>query len=163
MDNDYLKTLLRYYEGELVGEAYFCALAGCFDAAAEREKLALLATVERRTSEVVRPLVDKHDLVPCEEAVLKARGVELSLPDQHFSWDGFMTHITVKYPDYLENYQTFEKTAPEDDLPVLKRLTHHEVVLIDFAHKELARDPDSVPLLRRYIEQSDVARGRQAR
>ena len=60
MASDYLKTLLRYYEGELVGEAYFCALAGCFHGAAEREKLALLATVERRTSEVVRPLVDKH-------------------------------------------------------------------------------------------------------
>ncbi len=58
IDAPYLKTLLLYYEEEIMGEAYFYALAGQFDGTAEREKLALLAAVERRAADVVRPLVD---------------------------------------------------------------------------------------------------------
>ena len=35
-DTVYLKALLYHYEAEIVGEAYFYALADCFDDAAER-------------------------------------------------------------------------------------------------------------------------------
>ena len=44
------------------------------------------------------------------------------------------------------------RVAPEDDLVALQRLTLHENVLIDFAQREMANDPDSVMSLRRYVE-----------
>lgn len=43
----YLRTLLLYYEEEIIGEAYFHGLARHFD---EREKIVLLARVERRAA-----------------------------------------------------------------------------------------------------------------
>ncbi len=151
-DTAYLKALLYHYEAEILGEAYFSALADCFDDAAEREKLSLLAAVERRAADTVRPLVDKHGLVPRDETVLEAIGAELTGPHRHFSWRQFMTHITVEYPAYLDNFHALEEMAPEDDLVALQRLTHHEVVLIDFAQREIANDPDSVMPLQRYLE-----------
>ena len=53
----YLETLLKYYEEEVIGEAYFYGLADHIGGAVEREKLALLAEVERRAADVVRPLL----------------------------------------------------------------------------------------------------------
>ncbi len=44
----YLETLLKYYEDEVMGEAYFYGLADHIGGVVEREKLALLAEVERR-------------------------------------------------------------------------------------------------------------------
>ena len=151
-DTAYLKALLYHYEAEIEGEAYFSAMADCFDDAAEREKLALLAAVERRAADTVRPLVDKYGLVPREETKLKAIGVEFTGPHRHFSWRQFVTHIADEYPAYLDNFHALEEMAPEDDLARLQRLTHHEVVLIDFAQREVANDPDSVMPLRRYLE-----------
>ncbi len=148
----YLKTLLLYYEEEIMGEAYFHALADHFDVAAEREKLAVLAAVERRAADVVRPLVDKHGLVPRDASVLKALGEGAIGRHRHFTWRELMTRITVRFPAYLDEFDALEKMAPEDDLPVLKQLTYHEVVTIDFAYKEIAGDPDSLAPLRHYLD-----------
>ncbi len=41
-----------------------------------------------------------------------------------------------------------ERLAPEDDMPAPKLLTHHQVVAIDFADKEIAGDPDSLASIR---------------
>jgi hypothetical protein len=152
IDAPYLKTLLLYYEEEIMGEAYFYGLAEHFDGAAEREKLAVLAKVERRAADVVRPLVDKHGLVPRDDAVLKALGEASVGRHRHFGWRELMTYITTRFPAYLDEFDALEKMAPEDDLAVLKRLTYHEVVTIDFAHKEIAGDPDSLAPLRRYLD-----------
>ena len=49
---EYLETLLRYYEEEISGEAYFYALADHF---AERDKIILLARTERVAAQAVEP------------------------------------------------------------------------------------------------------------
>ena len=64
---EYLDTLLKYFEDEISGEAYFYGLAEHF---AEREKTILLARVERRAAETVRPLLDKYGLRPRDESVI---------------------------------------------------------------------------------------------
>ena len=152
IDALYLKTLLLYYEEEIMGEAYFYGLAEHFDAPAERERLALLGAVERRAADVVRPLIDKHSLVPRDAAVLKTLGEASIDRHRHFGWRELMTYITTRFPAYLDEFDALEKMAPEDDLPLLKQLTHHEVITIDFAHKEIAGDPDSLAPLRHYLD-----------
>lgn len=53
VSTDYLETLLSYYEEEISGEAYFYALADHFE---ERDKLILLARIERDAAHAVEPL-----------------------------------------------------------------------------------------------------------
>ncbi len=148
----YLETLLDYYEEEVMGEAYFYGLADHIGGAAEREKLALLAAVERRAADVVRPLLEKHGLVPRGESVLKALGEADVERHRHYSWMELMAYMAGRYPAYLDDFEALERLAPEDDMPVLKLLTHHEVVAIDFADKEIAGDPDSLASIREYLD-----------
>jgi len=144
----YLKTLLSYYEEEIEGEAYFYGLVDHFE---EQEKVTVLARVERRAAESVVPLLEKYGLVPRDESELKTRGESYVGRHASFDWFEFMTYMVNRYPGYLEDFTTLEKMAPEEDLDALNNLTDHEVVVIEFAKRELAGDPDSLAPLYDYL------------
>ena len=144
----YLRTLLSYYKEEIEGEAYFYGLVDHFE---ERDKLTVLARVERRAAESVVPLLEKYKLVPRDASELKTRGVGHVQRHASFDWLEFMTYMLNRYPGYLEEFTTLERMAPEEDLYALKKLTNHEVAAIEFAKRELAGDPDSLAPLCDYL------------
>lgn len=147
----YLDTLLLYFEEEIMGEAYFYGLAKHSDSPSHREKLVLLAEVERHAAEAVRPLLQKHGLVPRTDQELRPLGEAWVERHRHWDWTELMTDISVRYPEYLVQFEALEKMAPDEDLPALKFLTDHEVVAIEFASREIAGDQDSAAPLRRYL------------
>ena len=144
----YLQTLLRYYEEEISGEAYFHGLAEHFS---EREKTILLARIERHAAVAVEPLLEKYGLKPADAATLEHEGQSYVELHQHYSWAQFMTYITERYPLYVDDFTALERMAPAEDQAALNKLTDHEVVVIDFAKKELSGDADGVDLLLRYL------------
>ena len=144
----YQKTLLSYYEDEVMGEAYFYELAKHFD---ESEKLILLAKIERRAAESVRPLLEKYGLTPTDESILKLQVRGHVERHRSYSWSNFMKYIIDRYPSYLEEFAALERMAPEEDLYALKILTDHEVAVIDFAKKEIANGPNSSAPLHQYL------------
>ena len=144
----YLQTLLRYYEEEISGEAYFYALADHFD---EREKVILLARIERRAAEAVLPLLEKYGLTPRDETVCHSEGKSHLKLHQSQSWPEFMAYMIKRYPGYVDDFRALEQMAPDADLPALNLLTQHEVAVIDFAQKEIAGDPHSINPLLRYL------------
>ena len=146
----YLKTLLSYYEEEIEGEAYFYGLVDHFE---EQEKLTVLAKAERHAATSVVPLLEKYDLVPRDESELKTRGESYVGRHASFDWLEFMTYIVKRYPDYLEDFTALKRMAPEGDLYALNILIGHEVAAIEFAKRELARDPDSLAPLYDYLHQ----------
>ncbi len=153
----YLKTLLDYYEEEIMGEAYFNALAEHFDGEGERGKLHLLARVERRAAGVVQPLLHKHGLTARNEAVLKSLGEADVAAHQGYSWRELMAYMAARYPAYLDDFDGLERLAPDADVPALKLLTRHEIAAIEFAGMEMAGEVDSTAPLHRYLEQCTVA------
>lgn len=146
----YLRTLLLYYEEEIMGEAYFYGLVRHFD---EAEKLVLLARVERRAAEAVYPLLKKYDLSARDESVLKAQGEGHIERHQSYEWPDFMSYIVQRYPRYLDDFKALERMAPSEDLPALEILTDHEVAAIEFARMEIANDPHRLDPLYKYLEQ----------
>ncbi|MCP4392059.1 MAG: NADH:flavin oxidoreductase [Gammaproteobacteria bacterium] len=148
---DYLDTLLRYYEEEINGESYFYGLAEHFS---EREKTILLARAERVAAQAVEPLLEKYGLTPRLESDLLDEGREYVPRHRDYAWHEFMAYIVERYPDYLDDFKALEKMAPPEDLPALERLTEHEVVVIEFAQKELAGEPDSTAPLLSYLGES---------
>jgi dimethylamine/trimethylamine dehydrogenase len=152
----YRKTLLDYYEEEIMGEAYFHALAEHFDGKGERDKLRLLARVERRAAEVVQPLLHKHDLTARDEPVLKSLGEADVAAHQDYGWHELMAYMVARYPGYVDDFEGLERLAPDEDLPALKLLTQHEVAAIEFAGREVAGEADSAAPLHRYLEQCTV-------
>ncbi len=63
-----------------------------------------------------------------------------------------MTYIIERYPLYTEDFLALERMAPAEDQAALKKLTDHEVAVIDFAKMELAGDTNSVDLLLQYLD-----------
>lgn len=147
----YLDTLLLYYEEEIMGEAYFYALAQTFNGPGEPVKLTLMAEVERHAAEAVRPLLQKHGLVPRQDCELVPLGENWAKRHGGWSWGDLMKDISVCYPDYVDAFEKLEKMAPGEDLPALKVLTEHEVAAIEFANREIAGELDSAEPIRRYL------------
>ena len=145
----YEETLLLYYEEEIMGEAYFYGLVEHFS---EQEKLGALAMIERRAADSISPLLEKYNLVPRDESVLREKGIDWVKRHESFDWSELMTYILNRYPGYLEDFKALENLAPEDDRDALRMLTNHEVAAIEFAEKELAGNPDSMSPLRDYLQ-----------
>jgi len=153
ISQDYLDTLLRYYEEEISGEAYFYGLLEAFG---ESEKVTLLARMERSAGQSIEPLLEKYALGPVNEKQLKDLGESEVFRHQGLSWHQFMTHIAKRYPIYLDEFHALEAMAPAEDLPLLQRLTEHEIVVIEFAERELSGRPDSMQPLEQYLAQPDA-------
>ena len=140
----YLDTLLQYYEEEVQGVAEFYALAEHFS---ERDKTILLAEVEQVAADAVKPLLKKYGLKPRDEAILHDEGRSYVTEYLSWDWNQYMDYVVNRFPGYLEEFYGLENMAPAEDLPALQKLTEHEVVVIEFAEKELAGDPDVRALL----------------
>ncbi|MGI9482575.1 MAG: hypothetical protein ACR2OR_09480 [Hyphomicrobiales bacterium] len=148
----YKKTLLDYYEEEIMGEAYFNSLAGQYEGVGEGEKMRLLAMVERRAAAVMKPLLQKYGLEPRDDETLHGLGeMDAWATSEKYSWLQFMTYMVERYPGYVDDFVALEQAAPEADVPALKILTEHEIVAIEFAQKEIAGKADSTQPLCNYL------------
>jgi len=148
---NYLETLLLYHEEEIMGEAYFNALADRFNDPEARRKLRLLAQVERRAAESVRPLLEKYGLAPRSDEELKTLGLKGVERDADTSWPDFVAYMAVDYRKYMPYFLALEGAAPPEDLPALKMLTEHETISIDFAERESRGLPGTAAILESYI------------
>ncbi|MCC5974906.1 MAG: FAD-dependent oxidoreductase [Rubellimicrobium sp.] len=147
-DPAYLETLTRYYEEEVEGEAWFEALAELMPLPRQREKMLLLAAVERATYEAVDPLIARYGLTPAPREALFASG-RAAAGEGPQDWDGLITRMRETFPGYVDSFLKLERMAPPGDLPPLKRMTAHEVAAIDFLTLEAEGAEDSTaPLLR---------------
>ncbi len=146
----YLKMLLDYYEEEIGGIAYFKALADLCDDPDHKAKMSLLAEVEAHTADIVAPLLERYGLTPRGVEILHAEGTATVATGPQ-DWDGMIADMRRIFPGYIADFERLERMAPPQDLPILKRMTEHEVVAIAFLELEAKRDPDSSAPLRRFL------------
>ncbi|MEM6679590.1 MAG: hypothetical protein AAF675_17130, partial [Pseudomonadota bacterium] len=146
----YLDTLQLYYEEEIMGEAYFEAMAERFDLPAQKEKMRLLAEVERRAAAYVRPLIERHGLKPRNRAALIAIGQGHAAAETG-DWELLLAEMRRTYPGYIDDFERLEAMAPPGDRPALALLTEHETAAIAFLDAESEGTTDSTVPLRRYI------------
>jgi dimethylamine/trimethylamine dehydrogenase len=150
----YLDRLLRAFEEEIGGEAYYAGLAAHFDEPGAGEKLDLLAQIERRTAEILHPLIERYGLVARDDATIKALGAAKVAEHGAGSWSDYMTWMVRGLPVFVSEFEELEDGAPEADRAALALLTRHEVAAIEFAERELGGDPDAVAPIRAYLEES---------
>ena len=151
LDPNYLPTLLRYYEEEVMGETYFLGLGALSESSSVRDKFDLLSRVERHAASMVEPLIDKYQLNPRSQAELETLGRADVEEHQEHTWDEFVAYVLERYPLYMDDFHGLENMAPGDDLPFLKALSEHETAVIEFANREAASDPRSIEPLTDYL------------
>ncbi|MEM1053807.1 MAG: hypothetical protein AAGI28_17120 [Pseudomonadota bacterium] len=147
---EYLDTLVQYYEEEVEGEAYFAEAAKAYDDPLVREKLELLAECERHAAEAVEPLVRKYGLIPKSAEELQDSGRKDAQATE-VNWDKMVDGMNKTYPGYLDDFKGLESLGPTEDQQRLNFLTEHEVAAIEFLRLEGVDPTDSVAPLKRYL------------
>lgn len=142
----YLDTLVLYYEEEIMGEAYFYAVARKFTNSDHVRKMELMAKVERHAANAVLPLLERHNLTPRTDADLHRIGLE-DVDDGTPDWDQIIAGMKTSYPDYMPHFRALEDMAPEADKPRLAFLTEHEVAAIEFLTLEVEGHKSIEPML----------------
>ncbi len=148
---DYLDRLRLAYEEEIETEAYFAALAARAENGRHREGLHLLAELERHTARIIAPLLDRHGLVPRDDASLAACG-RMQASREAPDWDRLTADMRRIYPGYITYFEQLEADGPVADRPRLAFLPEHERAALEFLHLEAGGDPNSTAPLRRYLE-----------
>lgn len=146
----YLDTLLLYYEEEIEGEAYFLELASVFEPALQKQKLELLAEVERHAAAAVEPLVAKYNLTPRSVSDLVKSG-QKQARETNMNWSVLIDDMTKTYPAYLAAFRNLESIGPAIDRQRLSFLTQHEVAAIAFLDAEVVNAPNSATPLYDYL------------
>ncbi len=150
VDAAYLRTLLDYYEEEIGGIAYFQGLADICTDPDQKAKMTLLAQVEQHTADIVAPLIERYGLTPRSQDVLAAEGAADARRGPQ-DWGGLIAHMRKVFPGYIADFERLERMAPPQDLPILKRMTEHEVVAIAFLELEAKGAPDAIAPLQRFL------------
>ena len=130
---------------------YFAAMASRISGPAQRDKLQLLADVERHAADITRPVVEKYGLSPRPEAALMAEGRAEAQAGTH-DWMTLLEQMRTSYPGYVNDFKALEAMAPHEDRPRLALLTEHELAAIRFLDAEAAGLADSAAPLRAYLE-----------
>ncbi len=146
----YLDTLLLYYEEEIIGEAYFYALAARLVELDQKQKMNLMGDVERHAANAVRPLLQKYSLTPRLDKTLHALGSDQAAADAA-SWDGLLAEMRRTFPGYIDDFHNLEKLAPDEDLVRLRFLTEHEHAAIKFLKNEAVGRAKSAEPLSAYL------------
>ena len=151
IEQPYLDALLQAYEAEIAGEAYFMALTDVFFEPIHHEKLMLLAAVERRTGNTLRPLIERHRLEPLDDVALAARGKTWVKERAFRRWSDLMGNMTARYPGFIVKFEALAASGPVEDKGALKILVEHEIVLLNFAEHEAAGVANSLELVRAFL------------
>jgi hypothetical protein len=149
--SDYNELLLEAYTGELFGNAIFTEMAGRDEWREHRPTLEALASIEQRTADGLRPLVDAAGIDVGDEDKPRREGRELGAIGG--SWDGFVKALFDALPPFLANFVRLRELAADPRHPALTALVAHEQTISAFAQLELAGHHDiSTTLLTRYLE-----------
>jgi hypothetical protein len=137
--SEYDDLLIDAYNGEVLGDALFGALATKQPDEERREKLETLQTVEARTAQSLRRLLANAGLHP-DASVPRREGEDLAAAVDPESWHDFLRALLDALPKFLANFQRLYEIAPTPKDPALVALVNHERAIEKFAELELAGD-----------------------
>jgi hypothetical protein len=147
---DYLTELVRCYEGEVAGEAYFTALATWHEGSAVAV-LRRFAEVERVTAATLLPIVRQRGLTVADADDLRARGEANAAAERSIGWDDLIAEMCEYYPRYVREFELMLAITPVEDRAAVQLLLDHEVALVDTAIGVRAGRPDALAPVERFL------------
>lgn len=125
---------IKAYQGEVLGEAYFAAMAGHAGDPDQKTKLEALATLERSTKELLAPALERHGLpIEPDPSML---GFADTITD--FDYQAMLESVPMVAAEYLTSYSRLRELCSPEDEGVVNLLIAHELALEVFMHREKA-------------------------
>jgi hypothetical protein len=129
------------YQGEVLGEALFGALADREGDPERRRQLQVLTRLEAATKELAEPVFEKRSIDRGDTAATLAQAAELAGAVAEISWEEFVGSIEPITVPFLEKYrQLVDLAADEEERSVAEKYVAHELALAAFARRALGKE-----------------------
>ena len=130
------------YEGEVLGEALFGALASRQVDAGRRHQLEVLTTLERATKELAAPILERRGLARGDSIASAEMGRELAAGVADVPWDEFLRSFEPVTSQFLATYRRLvELASDESERAVARAYVDHEQALMVFVRRALGEEP----------------------
>lgn len=140
---EYLQAVSEYfYQGEVLGEAFFAACVALESDPERRRKWAALLQLESETKARLRPFLIRLGLSIAQDDV-SARVAELTKGFAAKPWRQHMQEIADITDFYLQKFRAIEEAAAEDEREMAQCMVAHEAAIHSFAQMELAGDAET--------------------
>ena len=138
--SDYLNAVSEFfYQGEVLGEAFFAAYVAREKDPVRRYKWASLMQLETETKALLRPFLIRLGL-GVEQADVSARIAEYADGFHAKPWRQHMEEIADITGFFLEKFRAIEAAAPDGERATARYMIEHETALHRFARLEMGGD-----------------------
>lgn len=139
--NEYLSAINEFfYQGEVLGEAFFAYCVKLENDPERRHKWATLLQLETETKARLRPFLASLGLTVAQDDVT-ARIAEITEGFASKSWQQHMQEIDEITGFFLDKFRAIEAAAPAGhEREIAHAMVQHETAISNFAKRELAGD-----------------------
>jgi hypothetical protein len=125
-----VREVAEMYQGEVYGEAFYCALLPLFDAPVQKHLIGSLLQLETENKARMRQIVFEHggDIVESEES--RNQGRNFIRDVENMSWTEATAYMVVASVEFQDRYREIVKTAPDALKPVYNYMIEHEDLII---------------------------------
>jgi len=128
---------VQAYQGEVLGEALFGAIADRMDDAEHADKMRVLATLELRTKEAVAPALARVGISTAPDSEMLGLAEALAPDSAAQPWAVVMGSLEAITGQFIPLYERIAELDPAER-EAADLLVAHEAALRDFARAELA-------------------------
>ena len=147
----YADAIRRAYEGEIVGERLYRALAMQCSDADQRSKLSAISAIEAATHERLKHIAERLQIDLSQTAIqctVERRLAQLRL----LSWGEFIQKAVLEWPPYLARFEVLRQAAASGDEESLQFLEDHERALVQFVNLEHSGSENSLSALSTFLQ-----------
>ncbi len=125
-----IREVSEMYQGEVYGEAFYCALLPLFDTPLQKHLIGSLLQLETENKARLRQIVFEHggDIVESDASRNDARDFIRQV--EHMSWTEATAYMVAASVEFQDRYREIVKTAPDVFKPVLSDMIEHEDLII---------------------------------
>jgi len=134
--NEYLRRIEEAFQGEVLGEAMFQAMAGAMEDPERRYQMRVLEQLEIETKELLRAHVKRLGGDATESASARETGIAQAATLAAMSWAKFIHIFRREVAKFVVRFEEFENSGRTADLQMLAALTAHERALQAFSERE---------------------------
>ncbi|HLN17168.1 MAG TPA: hypothetical protein VK277_10520 [Acidimicrobiales bacterium] len=126
------------YQGEVLGEAFFAALAEREEDAERRQQLEVLCCMERATKELAEPVLERRGIDRGDTAATLAAVPAMVEGVGPMAWEDFLGSFQPVISQFLAKYRELEAQASdEEERQVASAYVAHELALEAFIRRAL--------------------------
>jgi hypothetical protein len=142
--SEFKQSLSEQYQGEVIGEAFFCRLLERFTDPEQRYKLGSFLQIETETKARLRPAMLELGVDLVELDASREQGEAFAQSLEGLDWRQTMSQLARLVVPFLERYRELAAIAPTEYRELAQSMVVHEASIQRAAQLEAAGEANSM-------------------